>query len=200
LADLVNEEEVAELDRRFGPAARRHLAVEVGPKTFDDWVRAVVTKERRGEVVLAIQRPDGQVLLHTKSFYPEETYRLPSGGIHPGEAVLSGVTREVHEETGLDVTVERFLGLITYELRDADRRLPFASYVFLVSADDQPPVLQDSKERISGFRYVPPQAMRQTAAALRALPDRWAGWGCLRAPPHDLVAAAVDPDPQAAYD
>lgn len=191
MADLVDEAEVAELGRRFGSAERRQVNVEMQPETFEDWVRAIVRKNRRGEAVLAIQRPDGRILLHTKSFYPEGVFRLPSGGIHPDEAVLAGVTREAFEETGLEIAVHRFLGLIEYELRDDQRRLPFVSYVFLVGADDQPPVVQDSNERISGFRYVPPVALRHVAAELRGLGDRWSGWGHFRAPAHDLVAAAL---------
>ena len=72
LADLINEVEISELNADYGPGERRQVALEVSAQTFDDWLRKMVTKaNRRGEVVLVIQRPDGQTLLHTKRFYPE---------------------------------------------------------------------------------------------------------------------------------
>jgi 8-oxo-dGTP pyrophosphatase MutT (NUDIX family) len=168
------------------------MSLEMSAPSFDDWQRKMVTgPNRRGEAVLAIRRPDGQMLLHTKRFYPQGIYRLPSGGVHPGEPVLSGVIRETKEETGLDVIVERFLGTIEYEFCHAGRQLPFVSYVFLVQANNDQPEVQDPEEQITGFRYVAPPEIRAVAAQLRALPPKWADWGSFRAPPHDLVADAL---------
>jgi 8-oxo-dGTP pyrophosphatase MutT (NUDIX family) len=189
LADLVDEAEVSQLQADYGPGERRRVALEVSALSFDDWLRKMVTSpNRRGEVVLVIQRPDGRTLLHTKRFYPEGGYRLPSGGVHPDELVLAGVTREAREETGLNVTVDRFLGMVEYEFRYEERRLYFVSYLFLVGADNNRPVVQDPDEQITGFRYVAPSEIRATAARLRALPPRWADWGRFRALAHDLVA------------
>jgi len=108
--------------------------------------------------------------------------------VHPDEPVLSGVIRETKEETGLDVIVDRFLGMVEYEFCHGDQRLPFVSYVFLLRADNDRPVVQDPEEQITGFRYVTPPEIRAVAAQLRALPPKWADWGRFRAPPHDLVA------------
>jgi ADP-ribose pyrophosphatase YjhB (NUDIX family) len=36
---------------------------------------------------------------------------LPSGWVEPGETVVEAVVREVREETGLDVAVERLIGV-----------------------------------------------------------------------------------------
>ena len=192
LNDLIDEAEVSRLSAAYGPAERRQMLVEMDLASFENWWEKVVTKSnRRGEVVLAIQRPDGQVLLHTKRFYPPGTYRLPSGGVHPGEAVLAGATREAKEETGLDVTVERFVGIVEYEFRHGQRHLPFVSYVFLTRAGADVPVVQDPDEQISGFRYVSPAEIRQVAAQLRALSPDWSDWGAFRALPHDMVADAL---------
>ena len=189
LADLIDEDELSRLNVDYGRGERRRVALEVSALSFDDWLRKMVTSpKRRGEAVLAIQRPDGQTLLHTKRFYPEGVYRLPSGGVHPGEPVLSGVTREAKEETGLDVIVDRFLGTAEYEFCYEERRLYFVSYVFLLRANDDLPVVQDPKEQITGFRYVTSPGIRAVAAQLRALSTEWADWGRFRAPAHDLVA------------
>jgi 8-oxo-dGTP pyrophosphatase MutT (NUDIX family) len=168
------------------------VSLKVSALTFDDWWKKIVSKpNRRGEVVLAIRRPDGKILLHTKRFYPEGVFRLPSGGVHVEEAVLTGMTREAKEETGLDVAVDRFLGTVEYEFRYGRRRLLFVSYVFVVHADERMPVAQDPEEEITGFRYVSPLGIRRVAEQLRALPGRWSDWGHFRAPPHDLVADAL---------
>ena len=189
LADLINEAEISELNADYGPGERRQVALEVSAQTFDDWLRKMVTKaNRRGEVVLVIQRPDGRTLLHTKRFYPEEVYRLPTGGVHPDESVLSGVTREAREETGLTVTVDRFLGTVEYEFCHQGERLFFVSYVLLLQTDSDPPVVQDPDEQITGFRYVTPREIREVPAQLRGLPSEWADWGRFRALPHDFIA------------
>jgi 8-oxo-dGTP pyrophosphatase MutT (NUDIX family) len=192
LDDLIDEAEVSQLAAAYGPTERRQMSVGMQFATFENWWERLVKKSnRRGEVVLAIQRPDGQVLLHTKRFYPPGTYRLPSGGVHPGEAVLAGAIREAKEETGLDVTVEHFVGIIEYEFYHDQRRLPFVSYVFLTRAGADAPAVQDPDEQITGFRYVSPAEIRQVAAQLRALPPDWSDWGAFRALPHDLVADAL---------
>ena len=193
LADLIDEVEISQLNADYGPGDHRRVALEMSALlahvSFDDWLQKMVTSpNRRGEVVLAIQRPDGRTLLHTKRFYPEGIHRLPSGGVHPDEPVLSGVIRETKEETGLDVIVDRFLGTVEYEFCRGDQRLPFVSYVFLLRADNNRPVVQDPEEQITGFRYVTPPEIRAVAAQLRTLPPQWADWGRFRAPPHDLVA------------
>ena len=191
-ADLIDEEEVTQLSTKYGPARRQQVALEVTDQTLDEWWHRMVTKaNRRGEVVLAARRRDGQILLHTKRFYPQGLYRLLSGGVRAREAVLAAAIREAHEETGLGVTPERFLGTVEYEFHHAERRVAFVSYIFLVAVDDSPPVVQDPDEQITGFRYVMPQDLRSVAAALRVLPWPWADWGRFRALPHDMVADAL---------
>lgn len=189
LADLIDEVEVAQLSSNYGPSQRRRVTLELLPAAFDHWWEILVRRpNRRGEVVLAIQRPDGQTLLHTKDAYPAGIYRLPTGGVHMDETVLEGVFRESKEETGLTVSVDRFLGLIEYEFCHRNGCLSFVSYVFLVSADDSVPEAHDLEERIADFRYVSAAEIRRVATRLRALPDRWSDWGHFRAPSHDLVA------------
>jgi 8-oxo-dGTP diphosphatase len=192
LADLVDEEEVARLFAEYEPAERWQITRQVRAEFFEEWWQRLVIKgNRRGEAVLAIQRLDGQILLHTKPFYPEGVFRLPSGGIHPHEAVLAGTIRETQEETGLKVNATRFLGMVEYHFQSNQRELPFVSYIWLVRTDRGQPSAQDPNERISGFRYVPPEDLRSIADQLRALPQAWHDWGQFRAPAHDLVAAAL---------
>ena len=193
LSDLIDEEEIGQLAAKFGPTPRWQLAVEMSAATFEDWWnKLVVRRNRRGEVALVIQRPDGQVLLHTKNFYPVGIHRLPTGGVFPGERVWDSVRRETMEETGLRVGMGRFLGMIMYEFHCQERRMPFVSYVCLVQADAAPPVPEDDHEQITGFCYVPAAELRRVAAQLRGLTGDWAAWGAFRAPPHEMAADALD--------
>lgn len=192
LADLIDESEIRELTARHGPTPRWQLSVEMSAVTFDYWWKKLVVKRnRRGEVALVIQRPDQQVLLHTKDFYPAGIHRLLTGGVFPGESVADSVRRETMEETGLRVSLERFLGLVTYEFRCQGRSMPFVSYVCLVQADATPPMPEDQHEQITGFCYVPPTELRRVAAQLRALTGDWAAWGAFRALPHEMAADAL---------
>ncbi|MFF3088539.1 NUDIX domain-containing protein [Streptomyces nojiriensis] len=56
----------------------------------------------------------GCVLLQRATWEGQECYFLPGGGQLPGEALDATVRREVHEETGLTVTVVRMLWLREY--------------------------------------------------------------------------------------
>ncbi|MET8183936.1 NUDIX domain-containing protein [Streptomyces sp. NPDC005336] len=57
---------------------------------------------------------DGRVLLQRANWEGQECYFLPGGGQHPGEPLDATARREVDEETGLTVTVEKMLWLREY--------------------------------------------------------------------------------------
>lgn len=176
----------AELESRFGPLPHRHRSLEGGRRLFGDLCRAPV-RGRMGEVALVLQRPDGSVLLHTKGFYVPGTYRLPTGGIHPGERVMDAARREVEEETGLRPGEVRPLGLLTYTVRYRRGRCFFHSWVVLVPVEGKPTVREGSED-IQGFRWVRPEDLRDVAAELRSLQAGWAAWGRFRAEVHELAA------------
>ena len=56
--------------------------------------------------VYAIIVDNGRVLL--VKMRHSEKYHLPGGGVHVGERMLDALRREVGEETGIEVEVERF--------------------------------------------------------------------------------------------
>lgn len=60
-------------------------------------------------VAAVIVDSDGRVLLQEKA--SGEGWSLPAGAIEPGETPVDAVIREVMEETGYPVSVERILGV-----------------------------------------------------------------------------------------
>ncbi len=146
--------------------------------------------DRRGEVIFVVERTGG-LILHSKDTYPPGTYRLPSGGVGWGESVLSALHREVREEMGLEIEVERFLGLLEYEIRCKEEMLPFVSYVFLVRGGKGELIPQDEEEHITSFRQVPAAELAEVADSLRGIEEDWRDWGEFRALAHDLVVETI---------
>lgn len=187
--DLIDEKEVAELARRYGPLERRHYVLEVGERGFAFWQEK--RSDSRGEVALFILRPSGNLILHTKESYPEGIYRIPTGGIEWGEDVVTAVHREAREETGLTVTIERCLGVLEYEFRYQGKTLPFASYIFLLRENGGQLRPQDKGERITAFCEVPLTELETVAQKLRTLEMNWRDWGQYRAIAHSFAAEVL---------
>ena len=149
--------------------------------------RRSVRRDRDAEVVILVRRRNGRFLVHTKAFYPQGVYRLPSGGIEPGEDILAALEREAYEETGLDLSIERFLGIIRYHFVRRGRVVPFVSYIFgLVEVGGTLGAI-DSEEAIVGYREVTLSEIVDLADQLESLSPDWLAWGRFRAAAHRFV-------------
>ncbi|NIN68765.1 MAG: NUDIX domain-containing protein [Anaerolineae bacterium] len=186
---LIFEEEIEALIARFGHPRRHTCTIDVTHQTFHTWIRKISTGPVacRGEVVMVVVRPNGNVLLHTKHFYPHGVYRLPSGRVLWQETVEETLHRELKEETNLDVKVERFVGLIEYELKCKDSCIPFVSYVFQVREVGGQLCCLDDREGITDFREASLGDLASVAAQLERLEPRWRDWGNFRAIAHRMV-------------
>ncbi len=72
----------------------------------------------------AIVDGDGRILL-VKHSYGRKNWELPGGGVELGESPMDGVQREVQEETGLLVEVDRLTG-VYYKQEDDSLHFVFA--------------------------------------------------------------------------
>ncbi len=194
------------LRARWPQARRSHVSLEVDDPFLTAYPQNLLRDGRVAEVCYLLYRgqPQTGVLLHTKSYYPEQAYRLPTGGLAPGEDPVAGVVREVAEETGLEIRDEPagfrigciadFAGLLTYGFwhRRLAREFTFASFMFAIQApDDMEPQVVDKTEQIAGWVWCPPDYLHQVAADLCALKKRtpgWADWGRFRAAVHTTAA------------
>ncbi|NIS81613.1 MAG: NUDIX domain-containing protein [Anaerolineales bacterium] len=93
-----------------------------------------------------IQNEVGEVLL-VKHAYGRLNWELPGGEVESNEHPFEAVVREVREETGLDVVVERMSGI--YHEIDAG----FFHYVFLCSQSEESQEPSPSDEEISECKY-----------------------------------------------
>jgi ADP-ribose pyrophosphatase YjhB (NUDIX family) len=141
--------------------------------------------------VLVVPRGGGQVLLHTKPHYPEEVYRLPTGGIHPDEDAVDAAKREGYEEIGLKVKGLQLLGVLDNVFWLGDEKLVYPSFVFQTKEFTSKPKPQDRDELISGFRDVDVTELRATAFQLASLPGGWRDWGRFRAAAHAWLASRL---------
>ncbi len=192
-ATVYNPAILTELRQTCGPFEQHHFDLRVSTGIMHTMIDKMNRshKPRRAEAVLVVPNPAGQVWLHTKSFYPAGTYRLMTGGLELGEKPLPAAQREVKEETGFSVEIERCLGVITYTFLGVAKPLPFVSYIFLTGPASGNPQPVDAGENISDFLAVPPVELAGTAKKLRALTGEFTDWGVFRAIAHDLAAAAL---------
>ena len=186
----IETRELEMLAAAFGQPEMRTIDVEGDEYLFA--TRLYRSRDRRGEVVLAIQRPACRLLLHHKGWYEPGEYRLLTGGIGLGEPVEGALARELVEETGLTLHTTRFLGVLDCRIRYRSQRLSFVSYVFYLPRTGGSLRLPHTED-ISDFREIPIPELPAVSAALRQVPPPRAGWGRWRALAHDLVHEMLAP-------
>jgi 8-oxo-dGTP pyrophosphatase MutT (NUDIX family) len=187
--------EIGDLGRRYGEPRVIEATIHDG---FDDPIRR---KDRFGEVLMAVQRPNRKLLVAIKTFYPRGAYRLPTGGIHHGESILDALVRETKEETGLDTAVRQFLAAIAYRGRSSPTAPPlFHTFAFLLDELGGTLGAIDTEEQIEDWREMASSELRAQANVLESLTTEgkksiggsWADWGRFRAIAHRAVADALE--------
>ncbi len=179
----IDPAELIELEHRFGPLPRRPVHLKLTPISRKHWW-PLLERERRAEVVLIMPRPSHRLVVIRKPDYPPGVFRFPTGGIGPDEDVLTAATREVAEETGLEVEPERLLAVIDWTFAHQGQERRFASYLSVFPITTGPLQARDLSERISEYGELSLAEIETLAATLERLPGPWQNWGFQRAVPH----------------
>ncbi len=184
---IYNKKVLRKLHKKFGPFCEQHVDLSIDTPWMTNLVGKMSRKRRRGEVVLVIPDKRRHIWLHTKAFYGDNIYRLMTGGLNPGEKPHMACRREMREETGFKVDIDRCLAVVTYSLSIPDQTRPFVSYVFSTKRVSGQPNPTDESEAIAGFKKIPIAELNVIADELESLEGERADWGTFRAVAHRVA-------------
>lgn len=183
---MSDAKELERLKKQFGAFEQTTFEFKNVSPGFAEWVKKAT--RRRGEIILVVPRGTGRVLLHTKPHYPENVYRLPTGGVHQGEDAVKAAKREGYEEMGFKPGNLKLLGVLDHVFLARDTTYVYPSFVFQTQELDKEPKPTDPNEPISGFREVDQTGLRDAAKNLATLARGWNEWGRFRAAAHLWLA------------
>jgi ADP-ribose pyrophosphatase YjhB (NUDIX family) len=119
-------------ERRYGEPVRLATTWEVSGAELA-MVRASQKFGRCHDITMCISDGRRYVVI-AKPTFPEGAFRIPSGGLKPGESLESGVEREAFEETGLRISLDRYLLRVDATFACETDREAWVSHVFFARA------------------------------------------------------------------
>ncbi len=182
----VGNEILAPLRARFGEPSRLEWSGEVSAR---EYAVATYNPARRHDVTLLILDPTERLALIRKPHFGEGIWRPPGGGVKPGEDFELAAVREALEETGLDVTLDRYLVATDALFTHGASSLPWRTHVFSARTLDTELAPRDGDE-IAGARW---GTLAELGGPLRdrLLATGHAFWR-YRVALHDAALAALD--------
>jgi 8-oxo-dGTP diphosphatase len=143
-------------------------------------LKATIQKDRRGEVVFCVSRPNGKAIAITCKEYPKGIFRIPTGGIGHNEDITKAVYREVKEELGLDVGIDQFACVIRIRFEHEEEYVMFYSYVFLLNEAGGRLLLDASDDEVSEVKEVNLDELEEIVNSLNCIQGKWSDWGKFR--------------------
>ena len=176
-----NEAEYFDICRKMGTDGNiTDITVRYASPSYFNRIKNVVQRDRRGEVVFCVIRPNGKIIAITCSEYPKDVYRIPTGGIGHTEDIVAAVFREVKEELGLDVKIRSFCGVVKIRFEHLADYEMFYSYIFILDEISGRLLEDASDDEISGIREVDLDELRKIAKSLDGIKGKWQDWGQFR--------------------
>ncbi|TFH00160.1 NUDIX hydrolase [Candidatus Thorarchaeota archaeon] len=116
---------------RFGEPRKLHFSANF--LDFEcELVRQTRTKGRLHDITCFIRQTENEFVVIQKHQYANTgIYRAPSGGAKVGESLESAAHREMHEETGLEVRLLKFVLDMYLDVVCSNETIPWRSLVFL---------------------------------------------------------------------
>jgi 8-oxo-dGTP pyrophosphatase MutT (NUDIX family) len=142
----VTAEVLARAEALLGSPAERVWRYPIRPQEMQMVVSSTRGQTRLHDVTLFIFNPAGQIALIRKHGYPPGAWRAPGGGVAPGEPFIDGAAREALEETGLSVTLTRYLLRVKVLFTCGELEQPWTTHVVIAQAGEGEPVTRDPKE------------------------------------------------------
>ena len=128
----ISSEVILDLEKKFGKPEELSFVYEMTELEFGV-VRGSQKHGRAHDVTLFIIK-DGQIVVIKKPMYPPGAYRAPSGGIEPGEGFEEGALREAYEETGLVVSLDKYILRAKVRFSHGSDVINWTSHVFTASS------------------------------------------------------------------
>jgi len=179
--NVFNEAEFNDICKRLGAdGIIRDVTIRYARPGYFNRIRNAVRYDRRGEVVFCVIRPDGRVIMTRRSDYPENIYRIPTGGIGSDEDVADAVFREVREELGLEVRIRAFAGVLRIRFQYRNESVMFYSYIFILDEVGGRLLADASDDEISEIKEVDLEEFGHLVRALDNIKGRWQDWGKFR--------------------
>lgn len=141
----VRREMLQHVEARYGTPDVVHMEQAISREEMA-MVRSSQKNGRAHDVTFFILNPDHRVAVIAKPFFPPGAYRAPSGGLKPGEDFIEGTRREAWEETGLDITLRRYLLRVEATFTSGDDSLSWTSHVVTASTPERAPHPHDANE------------------------------------------------------
>ena len=120
---------IAEMARLYGTPCEKRFIFRIDERELNR-IRSSQKRGRNHDVTLYINKGD-KVIVNAKHIHPPGLYRAPSGGLNPGESFQAGINREMTEELGCQIEVERFLLKTSVSFSTSDETVWWRSFVFL---------------------------------------------------------------------
>jgi 8-oxo-dGTP pyrophosphatase MutT (NUDIX family) len=131
-----SDEDIAATEQDLGEPLVCSMDYEITPGEFD-MVKRSMHSGRAHDVTMFIRNsldPE-EIAVIRKPFFPQGAFRAPSGAAREGESLEDGALRESKEETGLDVSLTRYVVRINARFTSGGRVIDWTSHIFEARAE-----------------------------------------------------------------
>lgn len=179
--EILNRMDTQAILARLGPQAWiNEIDFSYEQKRFFYKTKDLVKYDRMGEVVFAVERPNGRFICVRSKEYPEGIYRIPTGGVGHKEDILNAVTREVMEELGIRAEVKRFLGINQVRMTYKDEAILFYSFFFHLKETGGNLLTDATDEEVSEVLEAGEEDLFRLSDELLEMGGEWRDWGRFR--------------------
>ncbi|MDP4268020.1 MAG: NUDIX hydrolase [Bacteroidota bacterium] len=176
-----NQEEFVRLSSRFNEQPYlRDVSLHYSSGNFFNSMKRSIEKDRCGEVVFAVIRPNGKIISVTCPEYPKGIFRIPTGGIRHGEDIIKALLREIKEELGLNVDIISFPGVLKINFEYESDNVLFYSYIFILREKSGKLLDDATDDEVSEVREVDVEGLEQIVKDLGRISGKWGDWGKFR--------------------